>query len=333
MSIDFNAIEPAARDRITDGPAGHGGYRHEALFYAGRNEFLSGTLPFVREALAADEPILVVLDETKIGQLRDELNGDGGRVMFANMAEVGSNPARIIQAWQDFLDEHATADNRLWGIGEPIWAGRSAAELAECQRHEELLNLVFSDPEFSLLCPYDTDALDPAVIDKARRSHPFVRESGALRTSTSYPGAAALSAPFDDPLPEPPDAPSVLIFQVGGLRDARSWVAARAGAAGLPADRTADLLLAVSEIATNSLTHGGGGGTVSVWREDSTVVCEVHDGGRISDPLVGRRRPARDATGGRGLWIANQVCELVQVRTFATGTTVRLHMRVPAEPR
>ena len=181
--------------------------------------FLSGTLAFIHEALASDEAILVVLHETKIRQLRHELNGDADRVLFADMAHVGANPARIIQAWQDFLDEHARADNRLWGIGEPIWAGRSAAELAECQRHEELLNVAFSDPEFSLLCPYDTGALGPAVIDKARRSHPFVREAGALRTSTSYPGAAALSAPFDDPLPDPPGTPAVFIFQVGGLRD------------------------------------------------------------------------------------------------------------------
>ena len=93
--------------------------------------------------------------------------------------------------------------------------------------------------------------------------------------------------------------------------------------------------MAVNEVATNSLTHGGGGGTVSVWREDdATVVCELRDGGQISDPLAGRRRPAEDAVGGRGLWIANQVCELVQVRTFATGTAVRLHMHVAAaDPR
>jgi anti-sigma regulatory factor (Ser/Thr protein kinase) len=328
MSSEFNAIEQSEENVSCP----HG-YRHEALFYAGPDEFMSGTLPFIRGAVAADEAILVVLDEAKIGQLRAELNDEAERVLFADMVMVGSNPARIIQAWQDFLDTHASSDRRLWGIGEPIWAGRNAAELAECQRHEELLNVVFSDPEFSLLCPYDTDALQPAVIDRARRSHPFVREAGARRTSTRFPGVAALAAPFDDPLPEPAGKPPVLIFQVGGLSDTRSWVAAHADAAGLPADRTADLLLAVNEIATNSLTHGGGGGTVSVWRDSDTVVCELRDGGQITDPLVGRRRPAQDALSGRGLWIANQVCELVQLRAFPTGTTVRLHMRAAADPR
>jgi hypothetical protein len=28
------------------------------------------------------------------------------------------------------------------------------------------------------------------------------------------------------------------------------------------------------------------------------------------------------------MWLANQTCDLVQVRTFAAGTVVRLHMRL-----
>jgi MEDS: MEthanogen/methylotroph, DcmR Sensory domain len=44
----------------------------------------------------------------------------------------------------------------LRGIGEPLFATRSADELVECQRHEALLNLAFQDaPGFWLLCPYD----------------------------------------------------------------------------------------------------------------------------------------------------------------------------------
>jgi anti-sigma regulatory factor (Ser/Thr protein kinase) len=190
-----------------------------------------------------------------------------------------------------------------------------------------LLNVAFSDPAFSLLCPYDTDTLDRAVIAEARRSHPFVREAGVRSPSPSFPGAAALSAPFDDPLPDPPPASPVLAFKPGGLRETRHWVAERAAAAGLPCERSGDLVLAVDEVITNSLTHGGGQGSVSVWRDRDAVICEIRDAGRITDPLVGRRRPAPGAVGGRGLWIANQICELVQVRTVPAGTVVRLHAR------
>jgi anti-sigma regulatory factor (Ser/Thr protein kinase) len=56
-------------------------------------------------------------------------------------------------------------------------------------------------------------------------------------------------------------------------------------------------------------------------------VCEVRDGGQLSDPLVGRRRPSSDQIGGRGLWIANQLCDLVQVRSSDEGAVVRLNVR------
>src|SRR5213078_2999554 len=104
------------------------------------------------------------------------LGDDANRVTFADMAKVGANPARIIPAWKAFAaDAAGTAARRPFrGIGEPIWAGRSADELIECQRHEALLNLAFVDtPGFRLLCPYDVSSLGPDVLDEARRSHPI----------------------------------------------------------------------------------------------------------------------------------------------------------------
>ena len=80
----------------------------------------------------------------------------------------GANPACIIPAWREFVDEHAAASRALRGIGEPIWPDRTSAELVECQRHESLLNLAFAGTRsFHLLCPYDTEALDAAVIEEA----------------------------------------------------------------------------------------------------------------------------------------------------------------------
>ena len=42
--------------------------------------------------------------------------------------------------------------------------------------------------------------------------------------------------------------------------------------------------------------------------------------------MAGRLRPVLDEPGGRGLWLANQLCDLVQVRTFENGNVVRIHM-------
>src|ERR671931_1095561 len=179
-------------------------FRHEALFYAGRDDFVRRTAAFLRDALEAEEPTLVVVDETKIDLLREELDGAAGAIHFADMAEVGTNPARIIPAWREFVSRHAPSGRRLRGIGEPIWPERSAAELAECERHESLLNLAFAGrPSWWLLCPYDTEALEPAAVEEARRTYPFVLEDGAGRASAAYYGVDAIAAPFAEPLPEP----------------------------------------------------------------------------------------------------------------------------------
>jgi anti-sigma regulatory factor (Ser/Thr protein kinase) len=304
------------------------GFRHEALFYTGREGFLAGTVPFLQEGVRAGEPTLVVVDAGKIAALRAELGSDAEHVMFADMAEVGVNPARIIPAWQEFVGEHELSGRPLRGIGEPIWPERTPAELVECHRHEALLNLAFDGAgDFRLLCPYDTSALDPAVVEEARRTHPILVEAGSQRTSHAYYGLDAVAAPFAEPLPEPPAPPVELAFDRETLDGARQFVARQAAAAGLDTPRVLDLVLAVNELATNSVRHGGGGGVLRLWRELDALVCEVVDGGRIEQPLAGRETPDRGQQGGYGLWLVNQLCELVQIRTLPTGSVVRMHMR------
>ncbi len=303
-------------------------FRHEALLYAGEDEFVAATLPFIGEALAAGDPVLVIVDERKVARLRSELAGDAAGVQFADMAEVGANPARIIPAWRQFLEARAEPGRRVWGIGEPIWAGRSAAELVEAQRHEALLNVAFADGSpLSLLCPYDTSQLDRRVIDEAQRTHPGIVAADGRCASHGWCGLHELAQPFADPLPEPHAIVQELAFAAEDLADLRSFVARRARQAGLEETRAEDLVLALNEVATNSVRHAGGRGTMRAWLEPDALICEVRDEGRIEDPLAGRRKPRIDQVGGYGLWLANQVCDLVQVRSYADGSAVRVHMR------
>lgn len=140
--------------------AGHC-FHHEALLYAGDEQFLAGTLPYLREAIAAGEPVLVAILPRRIEILTDALGEDAGSVQFADMRELGRNPARIIPAWGQFLKDNVPEGAPARGIGEPIWRGRGEAELTECQRHEELLNVAFDDgAPWHLLCPHDVDALE-----------------------------------------------------------------------------------------------------------------------------------------------------------------------------
>jgi anti-sigma regulatory factor (Ser/Thr protein kinase) len=303
-----------------------GDFRHEALFYAGEDAFIGATMPFISDAVAAGEPILVVVSAGKIERLREALGPDAGAVQFADMDEVGANPARIIPAWRAFVDRHAGDGRRFRGIGQPIWAERSPAELVECERHEALLNVAFADaPAWWLLCPYDTETLDAAVLEEARRNHPFVADRSGRQASAAYRGLEAARGAFGAPLPEPACQPAELPFQFASLAGVRDAVSERAAAAGLDPGRIRNLVLAVNEVATNSVRHGAGRGTVRTWEEPGELVCEVRDAGHLDRPLAGREAPA--AGGGAGLWLANQMCDLVQLRTFASGTVVRLHVR------
>jgi anti-sigma regulatory factor (Ser/Thr protein kinase) len=305
-----------------------GGYRHEAFFYDGLEQFLAGTVPFVRDAVAAEEPVLAVLGSGNGDALREALDGAAGSVLFADMEDVGTNPARIIPAWRSFLDEHGADGLPARGIGEPAWPGRSTAELDECERHEALLNVAFGDPSFWLLCPYDAGALPDDVLAGARRTHPYVRDARGGAASERYAGPAALSAPDDRALPEAPADAQVLEVDIATLAHLRAAVERHATEAGVTFDRAADLVLSVHELATNSLRHGGGRATLRMWRENGSVVCEVRDAGRIDDPLVGRVEPSPAGEGGRGLWMANQLCELVQIRSVPEGTAVRAHLHI-----
>ena len=304
------------------------GFSHEALLYAGDDSFLAGTLPFIRDAVAADEAVLVAVNRSKIELLRRNLNGEGDRVLFADMHELGRNPALIISAWQDFAAESTAQGRSFRGIGEPIWPERSDAELAECQHHESLLNLAFEDgPSWRLMCPYDAAALGRDVLAGAERNHPTIDEGGGRRASESYRDPVAGGAPFAGPLPEPTFEPARMTFRSAAeLAAMRQFVAEHAEAHGLDSKRVEGFILAVDEVATNVLRYDTAGGQVRAWAEEGRVICEVAGGGSITDPLVGRLSPNPDQPAGRGLWIANHFCDLVQIRTGADSTVVRCHL-------
>jgi anti-sigma regulatory factor (Ser/Thr protein kinase) len=99
--------------------------------------------------------------------------------------------------------------------------------------------------------------------------------------------------------------------------------------AGLTEARAIDLMLAVSEVAANTVKHAKSPGSLNIWYDAKEIVCQIHDEGVITDPQAGRREPSLDAVGGHGLWIVNQVCDQVEIQSDETGTTIRLHMNLP----
>jgi anti-sigma regulatory factor (Ser/Thr protein kinase) len=122
-----------------------------------------------------------------------------------------------------------------------------------------------------------------------------------------------------------------LDFGLDDLHDIRSLVATGASAGGLDPGRVSDLVVAASELAANSILHGGGRGLATVWDDGASVYVEVADAGTIVDPTVGKVRPDPSAQSGRGLYIANQLCDEVAIDSTATGTRIRLRIETPAD--
>jgi anti-sigma regulatory factor (Ser/Thr protein kinase) len=309
---------------VTTQPAQRRGFRHEAFFYAGEDEFLAGALPFLEAGIAAGEVVLAVLPEPRRRLLREALGPAAAAVEFQSMEEVGRNPGRLIAGWRDVL-RRKDPGRAVRGLGEPAYAGRSADELDECERHERLVNLAFKEERgLAFMCPYDTTALDDDVLAGAARSHPHCLDSEGVSVSPRF----AVGFPLEGTLTKP-EAPTVALgFGKSDLGTVRQAVGDLARSVGLDQRRNEDLVLAVCEAATNSIQHATGGGCLTIWRDGDDLVCEIHDFGRIENPLVGRERPPVEQVGGRGIRIANQLCDLVQLRSDEDGTYVRLRMAI-----
>jgi hypothetical protein len=306
-------------------PRARQSYRHEALMWSDAREFASVLAPFIEEGLSAGEPVMVAMIREHANWLRGALGAAARKVKFVDMAVLGRNPARIIPAWQSFLDDHSADGKPVRGIGEPIWAGRRPEEVLECQLHEALLNVAV-DPKtpFWLICPYDVRGLDAEVIEEAHRSHLTVVEGSHSRGHPLYGGRTHVEAMFEAELAPLAGDPGESIFTRENVESMFGIVTLDAYAAGLGSDKISDLASTVRRLAGASLSRGATQGTVRIWHSPQALVCDVCDNTLIDDVLVGRR--SLHADGPDGLWQANELCDLVQVRSGPAGTTVRLHI-------
>jgi anti-sigma regulatory factor (Ser/Thr protein kinase) len=302
-----------------------GGLRHVALFYRDQAERRAKILSFVRAGLARAEPSLIALPGDEARLLGDELGSEPGELQCCDMADMGRNPARLIPEYRSFIDKQA--GQRVLLVGEVVWPERSAAEVREATRHEALVNLAFSETRATIMCAYDVTRLAPSAVADARRTHPEHLTNGEPVTAASHVPAWEIPAGCDAPLPPPPAGAETLAYDTD-LAPVRRLVESHTRRTALGADRAADLILATSEVAANTLGHARSGGTLQVWHDENEILCQAHDQGWITDPLAGRVRRGPDGR-GHGLYLVNHVCDLVELRTGPAGTTIRMHMRLP----
>ena len=268
-------------------------FAHPALFYQGPSEYLSETIPFIREGPAADEPVAVAVPGPRLDLLREALGDLAAGVRLVDMTVAGRNPGGIVaEVLGAAVDAHP--DRHVRVIGEPIWGGHSDLEYPRCVQHEALINFAFAGRSATILCPYDVAGLDPAVIADAVATHPTLIQSGASWPSADYaPGGrrraqrgAARAA----------DA-TVVPFDAARLRRARHSSVEYAQRAGLGADRVDDVLRRSGRCMRTACATAAGPGSCACGRRGSHGL-EVADAGVIDDPLVGHHPAGPGSSAG-----------------------------------
>lgn len=299
-----------------------GGYAHGALLCGSDRELLDRAVPFGREGLERGEAVIAAVNHTVMDAIGAALDG-AATIMDAD--EWYRHPASTLRAYHRFITDALDAGSpAVRIIGEPAWPDGPRSLVREWHRYESVLNAVLRDLPVHVLCPYQRERVPASVVDTARRTHPELVDGGIYASDRYEAPERFLDRPAR--FRPPPASAEVRRFDAAGLRAARRFVEDAALRAGVTLERAEGVAAAASEVVTNAFQHGVGPAEVAAWRRHRGVVCQVDDRGPgIEDPLAGYRPPAPDRREGRGLWLARQLCDLVEIGTSHTGRpSVRL---------
>jgi anti-sigma regulatory factor (Ser/Thr protein kinase) len=305
------------------------GFRHDAFLYRSEDEFCDRMARFLADGLAGGQAAVAATTAAHIEALRDVLGRAGDSVSFLPTEEWFRRPPSTI-AGLGTLVEGLLADGArgVRMIGEVDW-GTSARRRVEWSRYESLLNLAFAGAPVSMVCPYDTRALAPDVLDAACRTHPHFVQDGRRSRSAAYAEPADFLAGMPAPGPIV-DAAVLAEFSVeSDLGTLRREVIATGSESGLTDERVEEAVLAVNELVTNALLHGLRPVVVRLLADEGHFYCEVRDAGAgIADPFAGLLPPDEErVAGGRGLWMAGLLSDGLEVGSVDDGTLTRVVFR------
>lgn len=300
------------------------GLEHDALIYGSDEALISTLVPWLQEGLEREDGAVVATTSPHIDQLRDALGSDEGSVSFLSADDMYVHPVETIAAWQRVLADAVDTGVTYTRIVGEVRFGATQALQTSWTRYESALNAIFEHSPAWIVCPYDVRALPPTVIDQAWRTHPTVWDA-TRHPSDRYELPARLLREIVEPgraVTGPPSLELDIDLRLGDVRQAVQGLAIEAD---LPGPRVEELVLAVSELAGNTIRHAGGGGKLALWVLPEGVVCEVTDqGGGLADPLAGLVPPEPTASSGMGLWIVRQLSDSFAIGGDGKGTTVRI---------
>jgi transcriptional regulator with XRE-family HTH domain len=160
---------------------------HDALLYQTPDEFLETAGTFVAEGVERAEATLAVTTPANVTLLRKALGTDAARVTFVDARSCYTTPTATMGTYRRFVEEKLQGGSGWIRIlGEPVWAGRSASEVALWTRYESLLNLEFAGVPVAILCPYSTSTLDDEILEQVCCTHQHTHAQGHLATNPEY---------------------------------------------------------------------------------------------------------------------------------------------------
>lgn len=287
---------------------------HAAFAYSSPGELAGLLAGPVGAAVAAGDQVTAVVQDEVGHLLRAELGDAAGRVEFPPPREVHTVPAFTpALRWA-----RAGAGTTRLGTRTLI-VGQQLVDLPECGSEYWLrlcLGLEVCAPGLPLtvLCPFPDE--DGSWL-RVRPTHQVLGAGAAVHPNPAYraPGEVVREHPTP-PRPELGPPTAELRFRGTDLAPVRHLTAELGERAGLGPDRVADAVLAVNELAANSIEHGAGHGWLRLWVGGARrVVAEVADGGRLTDPFPGMVRPHPGSPRGRGLWLASELSDVMEVWT------------------
>lgn len=305
-----------------------GGLDHSALLYSSMNGFLDYMVPYISEGLNRNEPVFAALGREEVAALRDEM-GANDRLLLEDTREWAPHPATRLRAfYEHILDQLGRGAAGIRLAGEPVWPSGRPEFVLEWKRYESVLNEALEPFPVTLVCTYPTHRLTRSIAESARRTHPFVAGNGSRGPSPEFRPPSELLRDWSPELSPPPEGAFELPIAVDP-QEGRRLLRERAIQLGARPDRVEDMCLAGDEVLTNALIHGGGVARALIWAEGDHLICQVEDlGPGVRDPLTGYHPPDLISVGGRGVWLARQVADLLQIAPGTQGTVVRLHVRL-----
>lgn len=302
------------------------GLLHTALCHRTTSEVLDQLVPYVQEGLRNREDLFVNLSAARMALLKSALGEDADRVRWSDTHHWQPHPARRLRAIQELADGSARhGHGRLRFIGECAFPAGSPDMIAEWERFDAVLNRALVDTPISMVCTYDVDALAPDVVERARRSHPHLGLLPPVENQGYLAPAEYLAQRRGVPLPAP--AGAVRLTGRPTPLDVRALVEKVLGDAGVSRQDMDDMAVAATEILTNARQVGAQHIEVACWHVDGEVGVQVDDDGPgLRDPFAGYRRPGPSDERGRGLWIARQLADVLDVWPHDRGTSVRMRL-------